>query len=342
MAIAQKVAGLLARPGRPAAPRDGQEEEGGAGQAVRVLRAPACGTTATPTRRSRRCGTSCVPFSDYAFNKAHTRRLRPGLLLDRLPQGQLPGRVHGRRCSPASRTTRTSRPSTSTSAAAWASRCSRRTSTTPTSDFTPRGTDIRFGLSAVRNVGGNVVDAIIAARKEKGRFTDFHDFLRKVPAVGLQQAGHRVADQGGRVRLARAPAQGPGHGARAGRRRDHRHQEERGHRPGLACSAAVEGARGPRPSTCRSRRGSGTRRTLLAVRAGDARPVRLRPPAVRRRAHPGRRRRLLDRRAARTRAARTARSSPSAASSPACSARSPRRATPGRSPRWRTSRAPSR
>ena len=27
------------------------------------------------------------------------------------------------------------------------------------SDFTPRGTDIRFGLSAVRNVGGNVVDA---------------------------------------------------------------------------------------------------------------------------------------------------------------------------------------
>ncbi|MEU4233275.1 DNA polymerase III subunit alpha [Nonomuraea sp. NPDC026600] len=50
-------------------------------------------------------------------------------------------------------------------------------------DFTPRGTDIRFGLSAVRNVGGNVVDGIIAARKEKGRFADFKDFLRKVPAI---------------------------------------------------------------------------------------------------------------------------------------------------------------
>ncbi|GGO02525.1 DNA polymerase III subunit alpha [Microbispora rosea subsp. aerata] len=50
-------------------------------------------------------------------------------------------------------------------------------------DFTPRGTDIRFGLSAIRNVGANVVDGIIAARKEKGRFADFKDFLRKVPAI---------------------------------------------------------------------------------------------------------------------------------------------------------------
>ncbi|GII76877.1 DNA polymerase III subunit alpha [Sphaerisporangium rufum] len=50
-------------------------------------------------------------------------------------------------------------------------------------DFTPRGSDIRFGLSAVRNVGGNVVDGIITARREKGRFADFKDFLRKVPAI---------------------------------------------------------------------------------------------------------------------------------------------------------------
>jgi DNA polymerase-3 subunit alpha len=50
-------------------------------------------------------------------------------------------------------------------------------------DFTPRGTDVRFGLSAIRNVGGNVVDGIISARKEKTRFTDFKDFLNKVPVV---------------------------------------------------------------------------------------------------------------------------------------------------------------
>ncbi|WP_184714453.1 DNA polymerase III subunit alpha [Streptosporangium saharense] len=50
-------------------------------------------------------------------------------------------------------------------------------------DFTPRGSDVRFGLSAIRNVGGNVVDGIISARREKGRFADFKDFLRKVPMI---------------------------------------------------------------------------------------------------------------------------------------------------------------
>ncbi|MCE3554988.1 DNA polymerase III subunit alpha [Pseudonocardia sp. RS11V-5] len=50
-------------------------------------------------------------------------------------------------------------------------------------NFAPVGDDIRFGLGAIRNVGFNVVDAIVAARKEKGDFTDFSDFLRKVDAV---------------------------------------------------------------------------------------------------------------------------------------------------------------
>ena len=44
-------------------------------------------------------------------------------------------------------------------------------------NFTPRGTDIRFGLSAIRNVGGNVVASIVTTRATKGRFTDFSDFL---------------------------------------------------------------------------------------------------------------------------------------------------------------------
>jgi DNA polymerase-3 subunit alpha len=49
--------------------------------------------------------------------------------------------------------------------------------------FTPVDTDIRFGLSAIRNVGNNVVDAIVVARREQGRFTDFGDFMEKVPPV---------------------------------------------------------------------------------------------------------------------------------------------------------------
>ncbi|MBX4377781.1 hypothetical protein K4H02_22245, partial [Mycobacterium tuberculosis] len=48
--------------------------------------------------------------------------------------------------------------------------------------FTPVGEDIRFGMGAVRNVGGNVVDGIVAAREEKGSYTSFTDFLDKVPS----------------------------------------------------------------------------------------------------------------------------------------------------------------
>ncbi|WP_408905979.1 DNA polymerase III subunit alpha [Microbacterium mcarthurae (nom. nud.)] len=46
--------------------------------------------------------------------------------------------------------------------------------------FAAVGEDIRFGLGAVRNVGTNVVDGIVAARQE-AKYTSFHDFLSKVP-----------------------------------------------------------------------------------------------------------------------------------------------------------------
>jgi DNA polymerase III subunit alpha len=46
--------------------------------------------------------------------------------------------------------------------------------------FAAVGEDIRFGLGAVRNVGANVVDAIVASRADGG-FGSFHDFLGRVP-----------------------------------------------------------------------------------------------------------------------------------------------------------------
>ncbi|OYO07355.1 DNA polymerase III, alpha subunit [Propionibacteriaceae bacterium ES.041] len=48
-------------------------------------------------------------------------------------------------------------------------------------NFTPVGTDIRFGLSAVRNVGANVVSLMSAEREQTGKSTDFNDFLDKAP-----------------------------------------------------------------------------------------------------------------------------------------------------------------
>jgi DNA polymerase III subunit alpha len=48
------------------------------------------------------------------------------------------------------------------------------------SDYTPLGNDIRFGLTAIRNVGENVVASIVANRAVAGRYETFGDFLTKV------------------------------------------------------------------------------------------------------------------------------------------------------------------
>jgi DNA polymerase-3 subunit alpha len=50
------------------------------------------------------------------------------------------------------------------------------------SDYTPLGNDIRFGLTAIRNVGENVVASIVANRATAGRYESFGDFLAKVDA----------------------------------------------------------------------------------------------------------------------------------------------------------------
>ena len=51
------------------------------------------------------------------------------------------------------------------------------------SEYTPIGSDIRFGLTAIRNIGENVVASIINNRKAKSRYTSFGDFLTKVDAI---------------------------------------------------------------------------------------------------------------------------------------------------------------
>jgi DNA polymerase-3 subunit alpha len=50
-------------------------------------------------------------------------------------------------------------------------------------NFTPVGEDIRFGMGAIRNVGVNVVEAMVAAREKEGAYSSFKDYLMKVPAV---------------------------------------------------------------------------------------------------------------------------------------------------------------
>jgi DNA polymerase III subunit alpha len=47
-------------------------------------------------------------------------------------------------------------------------------------NFTPHGESIRFGLAAVKNVGGNAIESIVVARKKLGRFKSIFEFCEHV------------------------------------------------------------------------------------------------------------------------------------------------------------------
>ena len=122
-----------------------------------------------------------VPFSDYAFNKAHTAGYGlvsywTGYLKANYPAEYMAALL-------------TSVKDEKDRSAVYLNECRKMgIKVLPPDvndsdfDFTPRGTDIRFGLSAIRNVGANVVASIIATRRRVGRFADFHDFIAKVDA----------------------------------------------------------------------------------------------------------------------------------------------------------------
>ena len=54
-------------------------------------------------------------------------------------------------------------------------------------EFTAVGDNVRFGLRSVRNVGDSVIEAVVDARRRKGKFTSFADFLHKVDLPALNK-----------------------------------------------------------------------------------------------------------------------------------------------------------
>jgi DNA polymerase-3 subunit alpha len=54
-------------------------------------------------------------------------------------------------------------------------------------DFTPRGDEILFGMSAIRNVGEAVAERIVDARGSGGKFESFSDFLKRVDSTVLNK-----------------------------------------------------------------------------------------------------------------------------------------------------------
>ncbi|WP_130014693.1 DNA polymerase III subunit alpha [Serinicoccus sediminis] len=123
-----------------------------------------------------------VPFSDYAFNKAHTAAYGvisywTGFLKANYPAEYMAALL-------------TSVGDDKDKTALYLAECRRlRIPVLPPDvnesigTFAAVGDDIRFGLQAIRNVGANVVQAIVDTREQKGAFTSFEDFLRKCPAV---------------------------------------------------------------------------------------------------------------------------------------------------------------
>ena len=123
-----------------------------------------------------------VPFSDYAFNKAHSAAYGLVSYWTAFLKASYPTEYMAALL--------TSTRDDKDKSAIYLNECRRLGITVLPPDvnasagtFTPVGEDIRFGMAAVRNVGQNVVDGIVEARETQGAFTSFTDFLDKVPAV---------------------------------------------------------------------------------------------------------------------------------------------------------------
>ncbi|MFC5041237.1 DNA polymerase III subunit alpha [Ornithinimicrobium kibberense] len=123
-----------------------------------------------------------VPFSDYAFNKAHTAAYGVISYWTAYLKANYPAEYMAALL--------TSVGDDKDKTALYLAECRRMgiavlppDVNASVANFAAVGDDIRFGLSAVRNVGHNVVGAVVRTREEKGAFTSFEDFLRKSPAV---------------------------------------------------------------------------------------------------------------------------------------------------------------
>ena len=122
-----------------------------------------------------------IPFSDYAFNRAHSAgygvvSFWTGYLKANYPTEYMAALL-------------TSVRDDKDKSALYLSECRRMgikvlppDVNESNAEYTARGKDIRFGLAAIRNVGEGVVASIKSARAAKGAFTSFGDFLAKVDA----------------------------------------------------------------------------------------------------------------------------------------------------------------
>jgi DNA polymerase-3 subunit alpha len=55
-------------------------------------------------------------------------------------------------------------------------------------DYTTTPEGIRFGLNAIKGIGGSVINPIIQERESNGKFTSFFNFMDRVKGRGVDKA----------------------------------------------------------------------------------------------------------------------------------------------------------
>ena len=138
-------------------------------------------------------------FRRIRLQQEPRRGLRAGRLSDRVYEGELSGRVPRRvddaRHGQHRQALRVSR----RGGAARASRSSRPASTAPASQFDVDGNTIHYALAALKGVGAQAVEAIVAARGDKP-FTDLADFARRINPRAVNKRVLESLAAAGRVR----------------------------------------------------------------------------------------------------------------------------------------------
>ena len=314
---------LLARQGRPAAPR----------RWARRRRRSSTRSSSPFSEGMRANGYSeaaiktlweiLVPFSDYAFNKAHTAGYGLVSLLDRLPQGNYPAEYM------AALLTRVK--DDKDKSAVYLNECRRMgikvlppDVNESDSDFTPVGATSGSGSPRSATSARTSSTAIVQAARPEGPVQR----LQRLHREGARSPSSTSASSSRSSRPARSTRSGdapPGWCAvhEQARRRLDRHQAQRGDRAGLDLFGGLRRrrhavARRGAPPTPLGGVGQGH---AARLRAGDARALRVRPPAQRRRARAARPRGRVAVRRCTSTSGRPVTSSPSAASSRPCSAR---------------------
>jgi DNA polymerase III alpha subunit len=180
-------------------------------------------------------------FAGYGFNKSHSAAYALVAYRTAWLKAHYPF-ISWRRCSRRKKGTPTSWCNTSTNAGRWPYRCLPPDVNASGLDFTVEGDSVRFGLSAIKNVGEGAIESLVDARAKRSRpfRSMFESGRRDRPASG-EQARVRGSGAIGRARFVRSEARS--HARR--RRRRARVGSEAPHRPRVGPGQSLRWRREP-------------------------------------------------------------------------------------------------